>query len=81
MHRLISKIKYLFSITVGPGTRQSGPNSVWAQGPCRGGLLPRTDNQWPGCQGEWLRNYPILGIPELQWEDQRLGKGYPQTAP
>ena len=37
---------------VGLGTRQSGPNSIWAQGPCRGGLLPRTDNQWSGCQWE-----------------------------
>ena len=73
---------YLLSLIlyVGPGGLQSGPNSVWAQGPCRGGILPRTNNRWPGCQGERLRNYPVLGIPELQWEDQHLGGGYPQTA-
>ena len=26
-------------------------------------------------------DYPVLGTPGLQWEDQRLGEGYPQTAP
>ena len=28
-----------------------------------------------------VENYPVLGTPGLQWEDQRLGEGYPQTAP
>ena len=40
---------------VGPEGLQSGPNSVWAQGPCRGCLVPRTKGRWPGCQGERLR--------------------------
>ena len=67
--------------TVGPESLQSGPNSIWARGPCRGGLLPMMNDQWPGCQGERLRSYSVLGAPELQWEDQRLGEGYPQTTP
>ena len=66
---------------MGSGSLQSGPNSIWAQGRCRGGLLPRTNDRWPGCQGERLRNYPVLDTPEFQWEDQRLGEGYPQIAP
>ena len=68
-------------IYVGSGSLQSGLNSIWAQGPCRGGLLPRTNDRWLRCQGERLRNYPVLGTPELQWGDQRLGEGYPQIAP
>ena len=41
-------------------------------------------------EDEWLKaevsrgpaeDYPVLGTPGLQWEDQRLGEGYPQTAP
>ena len=66
---------------VGAGGLQSGPSSIWAQGPCRGGILPRKNNRWPGSQGEWLRTYPVLGFPELQWEDLHLGGGYPQTVP
>ena len=32
---------------VGLGSLSSGPNSIWAHGPCRGGLLPRTSDRWP----------------------------------
>ena len=66
---------------MGPGGLQSGPNSIWAKGPCREGLLSRMNDQWPGSQGERLRSYSVLGTPEVQWEDQRLSEGYPQTAP
>ena len=68
-------------IVVGPRGLQSGPNSIWAQGPCRGGILPKANDQWPRQQGERLKTYPVLGIPELQWEDQHHGVGNPQTAP
>ena len=43
--------------------------------PCRERMI---DGQG---KGEWLRSYPVLGTPELRWEDQRPSEGYPQTAP
>ena len=70
--QLTTKLMNIFIISlqhiiiVGPRGLQPGPNSIWAQSPCRGGILPRTNGQWPRWQGERLRTYPILGIPELQ---------------
>ena len=42
-------------VIVGTGSLQSGPNSVWARGPCRECLVPRTKGRWPRYQGERLR--------------------------
>ena len=42
-------------VTVGPGSLRSGPRSIRAQGPCRGGRVPRTNDRRPRCQGEQLR--------------------------
>ena len=41
------------------------------------------EDEWPKAEVSrgTAEDYPVLGTPGLQWEDQRLGKGYPQTAP
>ena len=68
MNKIFSKIYLKFSsnVTVGPRGLQPSPNTTWAQNPCRGDILPRTNGQWPMWRRERLRTYPILGIPELQ---------------
>ena len=68
-------------IAVGLRGPQPSPNSTWAQNPCRGCILPRTNGQWPMWRREQLRTYPVLGIPELQEKDQHRGGDNPQTAP
>ena len=58
-----------------PAQTLSGPMARAEEVSCRGRV-----NDGQG-KGERLRSYPVLGTPELRWEDQRPNEGYPQTAP
>ena len=40
---------------MGPGNLWSGPRSIRARGPCRGGYLPRTNGERPKCRVEQPR--------------------------
>ena len=53
----------------------SGPMAHAEEVSCRGRVINGHG------KGERLRNYPILGTPELRGEDQRPSESYPQTAP
>ena len=66
---------------MGPGSRQSGPNSIWAQGPCRGGLVPRTNDRWPGCQGERLRTILSSALQDFNGKINVLVKAIPKQPP
>ena len=66
---------------MGPGSLQSGPNSIWAQGPCRGGLVPRTNDRWPGCQGERLRTILSSELKDFNGKINVLVKAIPKQPP
>ena len=53
----------------------SGPMVRAEEVSCRGRVINGQG------KGERLRNYPVLGTPELRGEDQRPNEGCPQTAP
>ena len=72
---------YYKKCIVGPGGLQSGPNSIWAQGPCRGGRVPRTNDQRPGCQGERLRTTLSLALQDFNGKINVSVKAIPKQPP
>ena len=66
---------------MGPGSLQSGPSSIWAQGPCRGGLVPRTNDRWSGCQGEWMRTTLSSALQDFNGKINVLMKVIPKQPP
>ena len=71
----------LCSIIVGPGSLQSGPNSIWAQGLCRGGRVPRTNDRRPRCQGERLRTTLSSALQDFNGTINVLVKAIPKQPP
>ena len=72
---------YYKKCIVGPGGLQSGPNSIWAQGPCRGGLVSRTNDRWPGCQGERLRTILSSALLDFNGKTNVLVKAISKQPP
>ena len=68
-------------LCVGPGSLQSGSNSIWAQGLCQGGLVPRTNDRWPGCQGERLRTILSSALQDFNGKINVLVKAIPKQPP
>ena len=68
-------------IVVGLGSLRSGPSSIWAQGPCRGGHVPRTNDRRLRCQRERLRTTLSSALQDFNGKINVLVKAIPKQPP
>ena len=66
---------------MGPGSLRSDPSSIWAQGPCRGGRVPRTNDRKPRCQGERLRTTLSSALQDFNGKINVSEKAIPKQPP
>ena len=66
---------------MGPGNLRSDPRSIRAQGLCRGGCVPRTNDERPRCQGEQLRTTLSSALQEFKGKSNLSMKAAPIKPP
>ena len=66
---------------MGPGSLWSGPRSIQAHGPCRGGRVPRTNDQRPRCRGEQLRTTLSSALQDYNEKSNVLMEAIPKQPP
>ena len=65
----------------GSGKFTIRPKLYLGPGPVSRRSCAEDEGSMVGVSRGTAEDYPVLGTPGLQWEDQRLGEGYSQTAP
>ena len=68
-------------VVVGPGNLWSGPRSIRAQGPCRGGCVSRMNDERSRCQGEQLRTTLSSALQDFKGKSNVSMKAIPKQPP
>ena len=66
---------------MGLGSLRSDPRSIQAQGPCRGGNVPRTNDRRPRCQEAQLRTTLSSAFQDFNGKSNNSMRAIPKQPP